>query len=213
MCFCPISPKWLSNKSPIVRFFRFLPGRFYYSTTVVCYCPILHKSWQISNCIVRFSDFFLKRAFFDSWLIERGTIHVIRACFVLWLKERGMFLSERACFVLWLKERGIITFGARLFCFMALRTRNVTFAARIVIAKQRKLKRIVKWKQSSKNRKNRGIVKRNSRMEIIVNRNWIMDHNSYSTILRISTYHTLLEISDKELLQRRKRWAVFARYV
>lgn len=93
---------------------------------------------------------------------------MIRACFVLWLKERGMFLSERACFVLWLKERGIITFGARLFCFMALRTRNVTFAARIVIAKQRKLKRIVKWKQSSKNRKNRGIVKRNSRMEIIV---------------------------------------------
>ena len=40
-----------------------------------------------------------------------------------------------------------------------------------------------------------------------------MDRNSYSTIPRFSTYRIVLEISHKELLQRRKRWAVFASYV
>ena len=40
-----------------------------------------------------------------------------------------------------------------------------------------------------------------------------MDHNSYYTILRFSTYLTILEISHNQLLQRRKRWTVFASYV
>ena len=128
--------------------------------------------------------FFPKTLFFRfmTYSTRTNSIHVIRACFALWLEERGILLLERACLALWLKERGIITFGARLFCFMALRTKNITFAARIAIAKQRKLKRILKWKQSSKNR---GILKRNSRMEIILESE--LNHGSqllfyYSTI-------------------------------